>query len=694
MRIRLFVLVVAACLGVTAAARAHTGGPGASEPLAAAETAIFYYPWYGTPRATARARTGSRAATRRHSRSPPTTTPSAAPTRRPTRSCSPRRCGRSPTPASTTVIVSWWGRGSVEDQRLPRVLAAAQLARSRGRASTSSRTAAEPSAASPTDIGDLALARDRRLLRLRLDLRWPTATGRGAERAPERRPGLRATRTWPARPPRAASTASTPTTCSSTTAASFRGSAHRRGGSGLLCAPSVGPGYDARRATGDTASQVAPRRGDATTRMWRGAIRARADMVTVTSYNEWHEGTQIEPARAAGGATRATTAPGGCAAGRPSAPTSTAPRTGPSALPRARPAELGAGRRCTQALGDQANHVGAAACDERVEHVLRGDALQASGGRDRSRSRATTRARASAAPSSAPKQSSALGREDAAPARLPARDPLELAQLLERVDPDVRVGADAERDPAVRDPRRGEEAVAEDRLGRRAGADASRPTRRAGRARRRRRASRGRPSCAGRGSRCASSSSIGRHAVLGEALLDLARLLVGVDVQRQPLARPRSGRSPRASRAGRRARSGGRRRRGSASRAAPRPAQVAGDRGLAHAGEPAARVGGVAGATSSTPASRGRLGRGARLVEAEVVELADRRVARPRASPGSRARSRRGRARESAAPPRPSISSRQAQKSPPAAPAAERALERVRVRVHEPGQRERLGHRT
>jgi len=31
--------------------------------------------------------------------------------------------------------------------------------------------------------------------------------------------------------------------------------------------------------------------------MWRGAIRAGADLVTVTSYNEWHEGTQIEAAR-------------------------------------------------------------------------------------------------------------------------------------------------------------------------------------------------------------------------------------------------------------------------------------------------------------------------------------------------------------------------------------------------------------
>ena len=34
--------------------------------------------------------------------------------------------------------------------------------------------------------------------------------------------------------------------------------------------------------------------------MWRAAIRARADVVTITSYNEWHEGTQIEPAVAVG----------------------------------------------------------------------------------------------------------------------------------------------------------------------------------------------------------------------------------------------------------------------------------------------------------------------------------------------------------------------------------------------------------
>jgi glycoprotein endo-alpha-1,2-mannosidase len=65
---------------------------------------------------------------------------------------------------------------------------------------------------------------------------------------------------------------------------------------GLQCLPSVGPGYDATRATADL--RVKPRRKGATyDGMWRSAIRSGADAVTITSYNEWHEGTQIEPAR-------------------------------------------------------------------------------------------------------------------------------------------------------------------------------------------------------------------------------------------------------------------------------------------------------------------------------------------------------------------------------------------------------------
>jgi hypothetical protein len=64
---------------------------------------------------------------------------------------------------------------------------------------------------------------------------------------------------------------------------------------GLLCAPSVGPGYDATLATGDR--NVKPRDFGVTyDSMWNAAIKAGADTVTITSYNEWSEGTQIEPA--------------------------------------------------------------------------------------------------------------------------------------------------------------------------------------------------------------------------------------------------------------------------------------------------------------------------------------------------------------------------------------------------------------
>jgi glycoprotein endo-alpha-1,2-mannosidase len=64
---------------------------------------------------------------------------------------------------------------------------------------------------------------------------------------------------------------------------------------GLLCAPSVGPGYDATHATADPTVKL---RDDGATydSMWSAAIKAGADMVTITSYNEWSEGTQIEPA--------------------------------------------------------------------------------------------------------------------------------------------------------------------------------------------------------------------------------------------------------------------------------------------------------------------------------------------------------------------------------------------------------------
>src|SRR5204863_8965906 len=53
---------------------------------------------------------------------------------------------------------------------------------------------------------------------------------------------------------------------------------------GLICAPSVGPGYDASEATGDM--NVKSRELGATyDSMWNAALKSGADMVTITSYN-------------------------------------------------------------------------------------------------------------------------------------------------------------------------------------------------------------------------------------------------------------------------------------------------------------------------------------------------------------------------------------------------------------------------
>ncbi len=66
---------------------------------------------------------------------------------------------------------------------------------------------------------------------------------------------------------------------------------------GLLCSPSVGPGFIDQRANNDNRYR-SRQNGANYDAMWRGAMASNPDFITITSFNEWHEGTQIEPAQA------------------------------------------------------------------------------------------------------------------------------------------------------------------------------------------------------------------------------------------------------------------------------------------------------------------------------------------------------------------------------------------------------------
>ena len=292
-------LALLACLAAPAATSARpdvdSGGMQATEPHG--ETAIFYYAWFGTPSGD-----GEYQHWQQGGSAPPAQVGS---------SFYPSRGAYSSSDAVVlaaqmreiaaarvgTVIVSWWGRDSLEDRRLPLVLAAA---RARGLAVA---VHLEPYAGRTVASTGEDITYLRRLgvtdfyVWASVDLpdaEWRTLNG-----------SLEGVRVFANTnlPGRAA-------------AGGFDGvytydvllydgrffprycaQARRLE---LLCAPSVGPGYDARRATPD--ARVRPRRNGATyDAMWRGAIRARADVVTVTSYNEWHEGTQIESARPVSG---------------------------------------------------------------------------------------------------------------------------------------------------------------------------------------------------------------------------------------------------------------------------------------------------------------------------------------------------------------------------------------------------------
>ena len=68
---------------------------------------------------------------------------------------------------------------------------------------------------------------------------------------------------------------------------------------GLVFVPSVGPGYNDEGIRPWNAHNTKSREGGAYyDRMWQAALESGAEYVSITSYNEWGEGTQIESAAA------------------------------------------------------------------------------------------------------------------------------------------------------------------------------------------------------------------------------------------------------------------------------------------------------------------------------------------------------------------------------------------------------------
>jgi glycoprotein endo-alpha-1,2-mannosidase len=190
------------------------------------------------------------------------------------------------------VSISWWGRGSVEDARLPVVLAALK--------------------AQGLDAAiHIEPYRDRSAETVRADIEY--LEGLGVKAFYVYQPQDTPAADWAAMNDSLSGVTVLAQTGLAGLAAAgrfdglytydlltFGGSSFRRvctaaHAQGLLCAPSVGPGYDARRGSGDP--RVKLRRNGATyDAMWRSLVRSGADGVTITSFNEWHEGTQIEPA--------------------------------------------------------------------------------------------------------------------------------------------------------------------------------------------------------------------------------------------------------------------------------------------------------------------------------------------------------------------------------------------------------------
>ncbi len=288
MRTIRLVLAAAATVAVLVA-------PAAKPVDAQTSIAAFYYAWYGTPEID-----GEWLHWNQGGHVPPDDVASSfVPARGPYSSSDSvvvrDQMAEMASASIDTVVLSWWGPGSIEDARLPLVL-------------TEARRAGLQLAIHVEPYGDRtapSVARDVRRLR-RLGIRdfyvYDSTFVADGDWARSLR-GLRGVRVF-------ANTALVGKALAGgfhgiytydvlvNDGSSFRRVCTQAHAVGLACAPSVGPGFDGGRATPVT-DQRSRNDGATYDRFWAAAIDAAPDVVTVTSYNEWHEGTQIEPARAA-----------------------------------------------------------------------------------------------------------------------------------------------------------------------------------------------------------------------------------------------------------------------------------------------------------------------------------------------------------------------------------------------------------
>jgi hypothetical protein len=268
--------------------------PAAAARTAPAPVSIFYYPWYGTP-----ALDGSWEHWQQEWHVPPSDIASNFYPVRGAYSSSDRSVVYAQMreirgAGITEVVASWWGWGSTEDARLPLLIAAAHASR----LAVAVQVEPYPDRTPASVQADVAHLRTLGITRYYVYRPFDS----GAEQD------------WAAVTKQLGPVQVLAETPNATRAAaagfqgiytydlvangplSFARLCARARALHLVCAPSVGPGYEADRATGDP--RVRPRRNGATyDAFWRAAIAAGADRVTITSYNEWHEGTQIEPAQ-------------------------------------------------------------------------------------------------------------------------------------------------------------------------------------------------------------------------------------------------------------------------------------------------------------------------------------------------------------------------------------------------------------